>query len=586
MRRFIVGLLATIGFITILGIGGVLLLGSVMGGSRPAPSDRTVLKLDWRQLPGEDGGGGGTAFFGPRGASLAETVDALRRAAADKRVIGLVATVSGGGPGFASVQELREAIAFFRAAGKFAIIFSESFDTGAGGLRNWYLATAFEQIWLQPSGDFGVVGIATQVPFFKGGLDKLGVRFEGGRRLEFKSAPNTFLEPGFTTAHRENLQTLVDGLFGQMIEDVARDRNLQSAELRRLIDSAPLAPPEALSAKLVDKLGYRDEVMAEIDRRAGRKDSLYEFRDYLEDSGVRARRGEAIAVVTIDGAIVSSDEGGSPLTGGRLAVADKLARAIDEAASEASIKAIVVRIDSPGGSYPASDTLRRAIERAKQKGKPVVVSFGDVAASGGYFAALPADVIVAQRGTITGSIGVFGLKPVIGDLLDSLGVKVETLNAGANAAMNTPTLGYTPQQQAAVDRQLDRIYADFTRKVSDARRLDGTRLDAAARGRVFTGVDAKAAGLVDELGGLTLAIAFAKAKAGIDAARDVHVRRFPAPKGRIEQLMELVSGQRAELAARAELRRVTTEISRRLGDLPLAWQAEAMRLPPLPPLWD
>ncbi|MBX3501858.1 MAG: signal peptide peptidase SppA [Alphaproteobacteria bacterium] len=585
MRRFIVGLLAIIGFITILGVGGLVLLGSVMGDSRPAISDRTVLKLDWRRLPGEEGAGGG-GLFGPRGATLAQTVDALRHAAADQRVIGLVATLSGGGPGIASVQELREAIAFFRAAGKFAIVYTESFDTGPGGLRNWYLASAFEQIWLQPSGDFGVVGIAAQVPFLKDGLDRLGVRFEGGKRLEFKSAPNTFLESGFTTAHRENLQALVDGLFGQVIEDVARSRNLPADELRRLIDTAPLAPSDALSARLVDKLGYRDEVMAEIERRAGRKDALYEFADYLGDSDVRARRGEAIAVVTVDGAIVSTDEGASPLTGGRLAVADRLARAIDEAAGEAEIKAIVVRIDSPGGSYPASDTIRRAIERARQKGKPVVVSFGDVAASGGYFAALPADVIVAQRGTITGSIGVFGLKPVVGDLLDSLGIRVETIHAGANAAMNSPTNGYTPLQQAAVDRVLDRIYADFTRKVGDARRLDATRLDAAARGRVFTGTDAKAAGLVDELGGLTLAIAFAKAKAGIDAARETHVRRYPAPKGRIEQILELLTGRRAEMAARGEMRRVTTEISRRLGDLPLTWQAEAMRLPPLPPLWD
>lgn len=585
MRRFIVGLLAVIGLLTILAIGGIWLLSGVFGGSRPALSDRTVLHLDWRRLPGEGGGAGG-GLFGSKSASLAETVEALRHAAADKRVAGLVATVSGGGPGVASVQELREAIAFFRAAGKFAIVFTESFDTGAGGLRNWYLATAFEQIWLQPSGDFGVVGIAAQVPFLKDGLDKLGVRFEGGKRLEFKSAPNTFLESGFTPAHRDNLQALVDGLFGQVIEDAARARSVPAAELRKLIDSAPLTPPDALSAKLVDRLGYRDEVLAEVERRIGRKETLYAFEDYLEASSVRARRGEAIAVVGIDGPIVSSDEGGSPLTGGRLAAADKLAKAIDEAAAEATIKAIVVRIDSPGGSYPASDTIRRAIERAKQKGKPVIVSFGDVAASGGYFAALPADLIVAQHGTITGSIGVFGLKPMVGDLLDSLGIKLETITSGANAAMNSPAHGYTPLQQAAVDRQLDRIYADFTRKVGEARRLEGARLDAAARGRVFTGADAKAAGLVDELGGLTLAIAFAKAKAGIDAARETHVRRYPAPKSPIEQLLEIASGRRAEVAARAEMHRVTSEISRRLGDLPLAWQADAMRLPPLPPLWD
>jgi protease-4 len=267
---------------------------------------------------------------------------------------------------------------------------------------------------------------------------------------------------------------------------------------------------------------------------------------------------------------------------------DRLVAAIDSAAQSGSVKALVVRIDSPGGSYVASDTLRRAIERAKAGGKPVIVSVGDVAASGGYFAALPADAIVAQSGSITGSIGVFSMKPVLGDLLQSLGVKVETLTVGANAAMDSTLTGFTPQQQALLDRQLDRIYGDFTAKVAAARKLDPARLDRAARGRVFTGAQAKAAGLIDEIGGLHEAIALARTRAGIDARQQVQVRRYPAEKSPAEKLFELAFGggdKSARVMAATDAGAATQAVMRRLGDLGLYWHAESMRLPPLPPLW-
>ncbi|HJQ60019.1 MAG TPA: signal peptide peptidase SppA, partial [Vineibacter sp.] len=252
-----------------------------------------------------------------------------------------------------------------------------------------------------------------------------------------------------------------------------------------------------------------------------------------------------------------------------------------------TVKALVVRIDSPGGSYVASDTLRRALERAKAGGKPLIVSIGDVAASGGYFAALPADVIVAQPGSVTGSIGVFAMKPVVGELLESLGVSIESLTTGANATITSPLRGFTPQQQAIVDRQLDRIYADFTAKVAAARKLDPQRLDAAARGRVFTGSQAMAAGLVDELGGLDRAMALAKSRAGIDPARSVQIRRFPAEKDPIERVIDLVfgGGKPPRMAITTTAAAFPPAWARRFNDLGLYWRTEAMRLPPLPPLW-
>ncbi|MCW5747974.1 MAG: signal peptide peptidase SppA [Alphaproteobacteria bacterium] len=588
MRRFVVGLLAVVGFVTLLIVGGGVALYVTADSGHPKPPARIVLEVDWRDLPQETsrGGGFGLGMFAPQPPTLSQTAELLRRAAKDPRVAGMIATLGGDVPGIASVQELRDAIAAFRAAGKFAVAYTESFDEGSSGLQNYYLATAFEKIWVQPSGDFGVVGLAAQVPFLKGALDKVGVRVEGGRRMEYKTAPNSFTETGFTPAHRENLQQLLDGLFDLVSADIARARGLTTADLRRLIDRAPLSAPEALQAKLIDATYYRDEARVEILLRAGDGADLFALADYGALGRDESPAGDSIALVVATGTIVSGDADDGPLSNDSLLAVERIVAAIEAAARDSDNKALVVRIDSPGGSYVASDTLRRALERARAGGKPLIVSFGDVAASGGYFAALPADAIVAQPGTITGSIGVFAVKPVLGELLESLGVKVETLTTGTNAAMSSPLRAFTPQQQALLDRQLDRIYADFTGKVAAARKLDATRLDRAARGRVFTGTQAKTAGLVDELGGLDRAIALAKSRAGIDASREVSLKRYPAEKEPLERLLDLVLGGKApRMAMASDAGAPARLLARRLGELGLTWRAESLRLPPLPPLW-
>ncbi len=590
MRRFLVGLLAVIGFIALLGVGGIVALFTLADGGRPAPPARIVLEVDWRQLPQESTSGGtalGLDLFGARQPGLSQTVAQLHRAAADPRVAGMIAVLGDDAPGLASVQELRDAINVFRTAGKFAIAYTDSFGGGIGALQNYYLATAFEKIWVQPSGDFAVVGLAAQVPFLKDALDRIGITVEGGRRMEYKTAPNSFTETGFTPAHRENLRQLLDGLFEQMVNDIASARGVSASDVRGLIDRAPLPAPDAMQAKLLDRTLYRDEARGEVLATAGNGAGLFPLGDYASLPRDGEVSEEAIALIVATGTIVSSDPEDAPLQSDTLLAADRIVKAIEAAARDGNVKALVVRLDSPGGSYVASDTLRRALERARAAGKPVIVSIGDVAASGGYFAALPADVIMAQPASITGSIGVFSAKPVVSDLVESLGINVETLTVGANAAMYSPLHSFTPEQQAIVDRQLDRIYRDFTAKVAAARTLDAARLDQAARGRVFTGAQAKAAGLVDEMGGLHDAIALAKVRANIPASRMVQVRRYPAERDPFDRFMALLFGDddrspRLAVGAGASAQ----ALLRRLNALGLYWHADAMRLPPLPPLWQ
>ena len=291
-----------------------------------------------------------------------------------------------------------------------------------------------------------------------------------------------------------------------------------------------------------------------------------------------------MALVRVSGAIASGPGSDSPLDDDVVALAEDVVDALDQAVKAKEVRAIVLRIDSPGGTYPAADAIADAVGRARSAGKPVIVSMGDVAASGGYLAAIRGDVIVAQPTTITASIGVFSIWPVASELLASLGIRVERLAIGTNAGMYSPFQAPTPAQSAAVSRELDTIYAEFTRQVGEARKLDGARLDAAARGRVLSGTDAKQAGLVDELGGLQLAVNIAKAKAGIDESRQVEIRRFPAESDRWQKVLERVL-RLAGVDAAAPTMRAPREVRETLARFGVVARPGNVRLPPLPPLW-
>lgn len=585
MWRFIVGLLATVGTLTLLGIGGcAAFLASGPFAAKPLP-ENVVLSLDLRDVPSESTSGGllgGDLFGGKR--DIVETVQLLWQAADDPRVVGLFIDIGDEAAGLGRVQELRQAIAHFRGKGKFAVGFAESLGSGGTHFSDYYIASALEQVWLQPSGGFAVAGLAIETPFIKDGLDRLGVRVEGGKRYEYKSAPDTFLDTAYPPPARENLQQLLDSLYGQFVSDVARERNIEPAKVRQLIDSVPFDSEKAQQERLVDRIGYRSDALDEVTTRAGKSRTLVTLADYANDPARPEPRGDTVALVRITGAIMSGSPSRGPLDDDNIATAEDVVDALDQAASAKEVKAIVLRIDSPGGTYPAADAIADAVGRARSAGKPVIVSMGDVAASGGYLAALRADVIVAQPTTITASIGVFGIWPVATGLLASLGVNVERLSVGTNAGMYSVFQPPTTAQRAAIGRQLDEIYADFTRQVGEARKLEGSRLDAAARGRVFSGIDAKKAGLIDELGGLQLALNIAKAKGGIDESRQVELHAYPPDSDRWQRVVDRLL-RLAGIDADGPTVRAPREVRDALGRFGIVARPGNVRLPPLPPLW-
>lgn len=585
MRRYIVGLLATVGVLTLLLVAsGAALIFSGPFSAKSLPRSM-VLSLDLRTVPPETASSdllSGGLFRSSR--DLVDTVQLLWQAADDPRVVGLFVEIGDDQAGLARVQELRQAIANFRGKGKFTVGFAESLGGSGGHLGDYYLASALEQIWLQPSGGFAVTGIAVETPFMKDGLNKLGIKVEGGKRYEYKSAPDSFLETGYTGPARENLQQLLNSLFGQFVTDVARDRRLDASQVRRLVDAAPFDPERAREEGLVDRIGYRGDALEDVWQRAGTVRALVSLSDYAGDETRPKPRGDVIALVRVNGPIVSGSGGdGGILDDDVMANADDVVDALDHAARSKEVRAIVLRIDSPGGTYPAADAIADAVGRARSAGKPVIASMGDVAASGGYLAAVRADVIVAQPTTITASIGVFTIWPVASELLSSLGVKVDRISVGTNAGMYSSFQPPTTAQRAVVARELDSVYREFTRQVGEARKIDGPKLDAAARGRVFSGVDAKRAGLVDELGGLQLALSIAKAKAGIDETRQVEVHRFPDEQDRWHRVVDRLF-KLAGVTAGPTLR-APPEVREALARLGIVARPGNVRLPPLPPLW-
>ncbi len=492
-----------------------------------------------------------SAFLTHRRNRLGDVIDALRKASADDRVKALVTKVGGRRIGLARIQELRDAISDFRRAGKTTIAWAESYGEFGPGNLPYYLATAFEQIYLQPSGDLGLTGVAMETTFVRGTLDKLGVEYELGKRHEYKNAVNVLTERGFDAPHKEAQQRLLESVTQQLAEGIADRRGISAADVRALIDKGPFVGAEAVHAGLVDALGYRDEVYAAARKQAGDNAELcYLGRYHRAGSLARSARRlpnpreQFVALIHASGGIRRGRSGRGPVPATSIG-SDTLAAAIRAATTDDCVRAIVLRVNSPGGSYVASDTIWREVVRARAAAKPVVVSMGDVAASGGYFISMAADVIVAEPGTLTGSIGVLGGKPVLHGLLDKTGVTTDSVHEGAHAEMFSTTRSFSPDEWERVNSWLDRIYADFTGKVAEGRRLTVDQVHQVARGRVWTGADAVGNGLVDHLGGLDTAARIARRRAGL--AEDAPVRPYP----RVSPLDRLRAPQSSEDRAAA-----------------------------------
>lgn len=446
---------------------------------------------------------------------LRPTLRALHEAAEDRHVVGLIAKVGGMWP-WGTMQELRRGVQAFAASGKPTLAWAESFgEVGARDMAAYVLATAFGEVWLQPGGGVGLLGVGIETPFVRGTLDRLGIEPQFEQRHEYKNAADVLLHKEFTAAHREALERLAESVFSDAVETIADARGLTHDQVRGLIDTGPRTASEAQAAGLVDRLGYRDQAYETmLARTEGKPELLFadRWRPRRKIAPPPHRRGH-VALVEVRGGISSGRTRRSPM--GRQAGSDTVSAQLRAAHDNDRARAVVLRIESPGGSALASEVIWREVWRLRESGKPVVASMGDVAASGGYYIASPADVIVALPATLTGSIGVSGGKLVVDGLLERAGVTTGSVQRGARALMYSPRRGFSEDERARFAATIDAIYDDFVGKVAAGRKRPVAEIEAVARGRVWTGRDALEAGLVDELGALRDAVHIARERADL-----------------------------------------------------------------------
>lgn len=461
---------------------------------------------------------------------LNEILKSIEKAAVDDRIDGILLNLSQVQAGIASTKEIRNALKEFRKSGKFLYAYGESYSQGG-----YYIASVADSVFLQPQGDIDFRGLAANLMFFKGTLEKLEIEPIIIRHGKFKSAIEPFMLDKMSPENREQTTTFVNSLWDDILNDIAQSRKVSKEELQGVAERLDGRRPEiALETKLIDRIAYHDEVMSSIRKRTGQKENekirfveLSKYtKAYVRLSPVGAKK---IAVIYAYGDIVSGkgsdDEIGS----------DRIAEAIRKAGRDSTIKAIVFRVNSPGGSALASDVILREVKRAK-KAKPFIVSMGDLAASGGYYISCAADTIVAQPSTITGSIGVFGLLFNAQKMLNNkLGLTFDTVKTTRMSDIGSPTRPMTAQERAIMQEEVEKVYDTFITHVSEGRGISKAEVDSIGQGRVWSGADAKRLKLVDVLGGLDDAIAIAAKKAGLKEYRTVDM---PEQKEFFEKLME------------------------------------------------
>ncbi|MEM7020993.1 MAG: S49 family peptidase [Pseudomonadota bacterium] len=545
IKRILVRILATIGALVVLAIisAGVIAWFFLPG---PAPlPDRMVLTLDLRDgLDEVSNDPFETLRLGNR-PTLSRVVMALDAASRDPAVVGVLVRLDGQGPGFGQLQELRDAVTRFRAADKRTVAFADSFGEFSSGNGGYYLASAFERIDIQPVGVLGLTGLYLETPLARGLLDKVGVLPAGDRRGAYKTLYDTFAESEMTPAHRESMESLASSLNEQFVAGLSEGRGLAPEEIDQLIDGGPYLAAEALPLGLVDRLSYWQELHEEMRDLAGSDGAMVHLMDY---AATRETPSDApvVALVHGIGQIQRGDSGQSPV-GGWTMGGDTVAQALSDAIDDPDVEAILFRISSGGGSAVASATIGHQVRRAVEAGKPVIASMGDVAASGGYWIAMDASRIVADPGTLTGSIGVVAGKPVLNALWREVGVAWGHAQRGANADMWTTTTNYSPRGRARLEAFLDGVYGAFTEGVAQGRELPLDQVLEVAQGRVWTGAQAKERGLVDSLGGFAEALAVTREEIGLDPDAAVALRSYPAPRDLWDQALELALGARTPM---------------------------------------
>ncbi|HWS52678.1 MAG TPA: signal peptide peptidase SppA [Pyrinomonadaceae bacterium] len=484
--------------------------------------------------------------------SLSNLLLQLRKAKADKRVGAVLLDVGLVGAGWAKSGEIREAVADFRRSGKPIYAYMEF-----GSDKELYIASAAERVYVAPIGDLFVNGLAAEAMFFRGTFDKLGIYWDSYQIEKYKTAPERFTRKEMSEGERETLNSLLDEIFRTYVGAVAEARRKSPEDVVAFIDGAPHHAREAAAAGFIDGALYREEVEAELKKRLGgykedeqlRKVSMRDYRRVTPES-LGLNEGERVAVIFAAGPINPGSSNDGSFGGEQTIGSDTVVRAINDARENKSIKAIVLRVDSPGGSIYPSDLIWRAVEEAKKK-KPVVISMSDLAASGGYYVSMGANRIVAQPLTLTGSIGVFAYKPVMKGFYDWVGISTEYVMRGRNAGIFRETEPFTPEERKTFEGLINHYYWDeFVPKVAQGRKFPSVEaVHEVARGRVWTGAQAKERGLVDEFGGLDRAVEVAKGLAGIPADKGVRRVVYPAPRPLLQQIFG--GGEDEEASVRA-----------------------------------
>ena len=502
---------------------GMLLLVSAVGREPQVSSNSTLVLRVGGNLNDLDAGGVlGPFIEGPP--TVRSVVEMLRKAKTDKRVTSIILKPSGSGALWGKVQEVRDAVADFRRSGKPIVAYLEY-----GGEQEFYLATACDKVFLMPTATLDLTGMASYELFLRGTLDKIGAFPDALHIGEYKTASNTLTEHTYTHAHREMAESLNNDLFEQMVRGIADGRKKSEADVKTLIDHGPFLPEDALRAGLIDDLAYEDELDDKVKFGSGKIHYL-EMNDYRQVSAgsLGLNRGPKIAVIYATG-IIASGKSTYDTTGGQVAGSETLVEYLRRARGDSAVKAIVLRVDSPGGSALASDVIWREVLLTKNQ-KPLVASMSDVAASGGYYISMPAHAIVAEPATLTGSIGVVLTKFVIDGTLKKLGMNMEGVSQGKYANMYSPVRPFSPEERARMVENMQATYDTFVEKAAQGRNTTPERIDAIGQGRVWTGRQAKEIGLVDELGGLDRAVALAKQRAKIAQDTEVELVIYPPKK--------------------------------------------------------
>ncbi|HEY6186503.1 MAG TPA: signal peptide peptidase SppA [Pyrinomonadaceae bacterium] len=550
----ITGIVVALALVVIVGVAMII---AALRGSEPEVKDNSVLALriggslpDY--VPEQDPV---RRLLGGSDNSLTDLLTQLKKAKVDKRIGAVLLEIHPSDAGWAKADEIRDAIADYRTSGKPIYAYMEY-----GLNKEYYIATACERIYMAPPGDLFINGLAAEVMFFRGSLDKLGIYPDVYQIGKYKNAPDMFTRKEMSDGHREVINALLDDVTGRLVNAIATTRRKTPDEVRALVDQAPFSPAKAQANGLIDGANYREEVENELKKRLGYKDSDKlrivlgsEYRDVSPES-LGLNKGERIAIIYASGSIDLGKSDNSP-RGSQSVGSDTVVKALNDARDDQKIRAIVIRVDSPGGSSYASDLIWRAVENAKQK-KPVVVSMGDAAASGGYYISCNASKIVAEPSTLTGSIGIFAGKPVLKGFYDWLGISTEYVMRGKTAGMFRETEPFTTDERARFEEIIKSTYYDeFVPKVARGRNRNPEYIDSIAQGRVWTGEQAKANGLVDEFGGLDRAVEIAKQLAGIPADKGIQRVVLPYPRNFFEDMFKGDD----EVSVRAEQQRAIIE---------------------------